>query len=79
MDGFVLRSRDQAGMREVVSHGLHEADIIQRLPKHSRDWLSVSALLESSKTSLDTESDSTTVTHHNETYRERGVQMQLYM
>ena len=56
MDGFVLRSRDQAGMREVVSHGLHEADIIQRLPKHSRDWLSVSALLESSKTSLDTES-----------------------
>jgi hypothetical protein len=100
MDGVLLKGGEQSrGVRELIRGGLPDAtqdsgggmgsasgEVLQRLDKGHRDWLSLDMLLHSAGVELEHKSDSTAAMgfqrdhrEFNETYRERGMELQLHI
>jgi hypothetical protein len=80
MDGFVIKASQhgEQAIADLVRDGIQQSDVLMRLPKGSPDILSFERLLESGSVDLDARSDKSILDGNQmDTYRTRGLQMQL--
>jgi hypothetical protein len=82
MDGFVIKGslHGEQAIADLIRYGIQQSDVVMHLPKGSADIISVEDLLESGSVDLEARSDKSILDvsgKRDETYRTRGLQMQL--